>query len=257
MTLSIFSKDNSSLINDHHIHPFDQLTGDEIIRVASIVRKHDTSNNYIFNTITLKEPNKKHMVSFLGWDNSEPRVVSVEREAFVIVLEKETTKFFEGTVSLTSGLVKLWKYVPDVQAIFTLEEMLAVNNLVATDEKVRLECLELGIADMSQVFADPWSVARHNDYPGRGTRIMNALLYTRNSEEDNQYAHPLDFVVIVGKVNAFFKKKTPHSLSLILTYLFQMLTGWKSLLLNVLSQEVPNSHAPLFLGKAIISCLNL
>ncbi|GAA5805841.1 copper amine oxidase [Helicostylum pulchrum] len=186
-----------SLINDHPIHPFDQLTGDEIIRVASIVRKHNTFSNYIFNTITLKEPNKKHMLSFLGWDDSEPHVASVEREAFVIVLEKETENFFEGIVSLTSGLVKSWKYVPDVQAGFTLEEMLAVNNLVATDEKVRLECLELGIMDMSQVFSDPWSVARHNDYPGRDRRIMNALLYTRTSEEDNQYAHPLDFVVVV------------------------------------------------------------
>lgn len=200
-----------SLINDHPIHPFDQLTGDEIIRVASIVRKHNTFSNYIFNTITLKEPNKKHMLSFLGWDDSEPHVASVEREAFVIVLEKETENFFEGIVSLTSGLVKSWKYVPDVQAGFTLEEMLAVNNLVATDEKVRLECLELGIMDMSQVFSDPWSVARHNDYPGRDRRIMNALLYTRTSEEDNQYAHPLDFVVVVGKAKAFFffKKKTP------------------------------------------------
>ncbi|GAA5817813.1 hypothetical protein MFLAVUS_011370 [Mucor flavus] len=178
MTLSTFSKDNSSLINDYLIHPFDQLTGDEIIRVASIVREHDTSNNYIFNTITLKEPNKKHMVSFLDWDNSEPRVAIMED-------------------------------VPDVQAIFTLEEMLAVNNLVTTDEKVRLEGLELGITDMSQVFANPWSVARHNDYPGRGTRIMNALLYTRTSEEDNQYAHTLGFVAIVGKVgNPYYSKFT-------------------------------------------------
>lgn len=138
--------------------------------------------------------------------------------------------------------------VPDVQAIFTLEEMLAVNNLVTTDEKVRLEGLELGITDMSQVFANPWSVARHNDYPGRGTRIMNALLYTRTSEEDNQYAHTLGFVAIVGKVNAFFLKPPlplPDS-NLFVLYINR---------LEILT--IPNSHAPLFLGKAIISCLNL
>lgn len=179
-------------------HPLDQLSGDEIIEVATITRQSKPNVDFVFNTITLKEPKKDLMLSYLGWDTSKPRVTKIEREALVIALEKKTMKCYEGIVSLTARTLKTWKYIPDVQPILTMDEMFDVEQLVMKDEKVRRECLELGITDMSQVFSDPWAIARHVAHPGREKRMMQALMYMRTCEDDNQYAHPLDFVPIVG-----------------------------------------------------------
>ncbi|KAI9495289.1 copper amine oxidase [Zychaea mexicana] len=180
-----------------HFHPLDQLSGDEVVHVAQIVREAKAGMNFVFNTITLKEPPKPVMMSFLGWDASKPRVTHVEREALVIILEKVTMKVYESVVSLDTNSVKSWKYVPDVQPILTMDEMFEVEELVLKDEGVRAECAELGITDMSSVFSDPWAIARHVNYPGRSKRMMQALMYMRTCEDDNQYAHPLDFVPVI------------------------------------------------------------
>lgn len=183
-----------------YAHPLDQLSGDEVIRVGQIVRQSKPSMNLVFNTITLKEPPKPVMMSYLGWDTSKPRITHVEREALVVILERPSMKCFEAIVSLDSETVKSFKYIPDVQPILTMDDMFEVEAIVVKDEKVIAECRELGITDMSQVFNDPWAIARHVSYPGREKRLMQALMYMRTCEDDNQYAHPLDFVPIIGKL---------------------------------------------------------
>lgn len=199
------SKTNTS--THQQVHPFDQLSADEIVHVAQITRQAKPSIDFVFNTITLKEPNKAIMLSYLGWDTSKPRVTSVEREALVIALEKKTMNCFEAVVSLTHNKLKSWVHVPDVQPILTMDDMFEVEAVVLKDEKVIQECRELGITDMSCVFNDPWAIARHVSYPGRGQRLMQALMYMRTAEDDNQYAHPLDFVPIVGRLTLLF---IPH-----------------------------------------------
>ncbi|RCH78767.1 hypothetical protein CU098_002800, partial [Rhizopus stolonifer] len=179
------------------VHPLDQLSADEMMHVAAIVRQAQSDMDFVFNTITLKEPRKDVMLSYLGWDTSKPRVELVEREALVVSLEKKTMKCFEGIVSLTEGRLKTWNYIPDVQPILTMDEMFEVEELVLKSDLVREECLGLGITDMSSVFADPWAIARHVSHPGREKRMMQALMYMRTCEDDNQYAHPLDFVPII------------------------------------------------------------
>lgn len=184
-------------------HPFDQLNGEEIILAGQIVRQAKPTMDLVFNTITLKEPAKDKMLSYLGWDTSRPRINHVERECLIVALERPSMKCFEGIVSLDEERLKSWTYIPDVQPILTMDEMFEVEELVLKDEGVQAECRELGITDMSQVFNDPWAIARHVNYPGRGKRLMQALMYMRTCEEDNQYAHPLDFVPIVGKFFIF------------------------------------------------------
>ncbi|CDH57012.1 peroxisomal copper amine oxidase [Lichtheimia corymbifera JMRC:FSU:9682] len=180
-----------------YAHPLDQLTADEIVHSANIVRAAKPTMDLIFNTITLKEPSKPVMMSYLGWDKSSPRVTHVEREALVILLERPSMKCYEAIVSLDTESVKSFEHIPDVQPILTMDEMFEVEELVVKDPRVAEECRELGIHDMSQVFADPWAIARHVNYPGRAKRMMQAFLYMRTCEDDNQYAHPLDFVPII------------------------------------------------------------
>ncbi|KAH2057347.1 hypothetical protein KXX03_008193, partial [Aspergillus fumigatus] len=48
---------------------------------------------------------------------------------------------------------------------------------------------------MSQVYFDAWAIGIDERW-GRDRRLQQGLPYYRREPEDNQYAHPLDFIVI-------------------------------------------------------------
>jgi primary-amine oxidase len=179
-------------------HPLDPLTTEEVIQTATLVRQDKADTDFIFNTITLREPAKEVMLAYLGWDKETPKPESIERESFVIIIERPSGHVYEAIVSLTDNKIKTWLHMKDVQPILTLDDMAEVEALVGKDPRVAAECAELGITDMSKVYCDPWAIGKHLSIGGE-KRIMQALMYYRLSEEDNQYAHPLDFVPIIGK----------------------------------------------------------
>lgn len=185
-------------------HPLEQLSEDEVCQVASIVRGEKPDMQFVFNTITLKEPPKQLMLSFLGWSNSGAATNGVEREALVVIVEKPSMKCYEGVVSLTNKKLNDWKYIPNVQPMLTLDDMFEVEALVLKDPRVIEECRLLGITDMSTVFNDPWAIARHVKYTGAEKRLMQTFMYIRTCEDDNQYAHPLDFIPIIGMLCLIF-----------------------------------------------------
>lgn len=179
-------------------HPLDSLSTDEVIQTAKLIRESKGEDSkYVFNTITLREPPKDIMMAYLGWDKETPKPETVERESFVIIIERPSGKVYEAIVSLTDNKVKSWMHMEGVQPIITFDEMAEVEELINKDPKVAAECAELGITDMSKVYSDPWAIGRHVD--GAEKRVMQGLMYYRLSEDDNQYAHPLDFVPIIGK----------------------------------------------------------
>lgn len=137
------------------------------------------------------------MLAYFGWDKESPKPESIERESFVIIIERPSGHVYEAIVSLTHNKVQTWLHMKDVQPILTLDDMAEVEALVGKDPRVAAECVELGITDMSKVYCDPWAIGKHLSIGGE-KRIMQALMYYRLSEEDNQYAHPLDFVPIIG-----------------------------------------------------------
>ncbi len=179
-------------------HPLEQLSEDEVHQITSIVRKEKSEMNFVFNTITLKEPPKNDMLSYLGW-TTKKGTITIEREALVVIVEKPSMKCYEGIISLTHAKLKDWKHIPNVQPMLTMDDMFEVEELVLKDPRVIEECRLLGINDMSTVFNDPWAIARHLKYTGTEKRLMQAFMYIRTCEDDNQYAHPLDFIPIIGK----------------------------------------------------------
>ncbi|CAM0137855.1 peroxisomal copper amine oxidase [Umbelopsis sp. WA50703] len=177
-------------------HPLDPLSTDEVIQTATLIREsRGEDSKFIFNTITLREPNKDIMLAYLGWDKETPKPETVERESFVIIIERPSGHVYEAIVSLTENKVKSWLHMKGVQPIITFDEMAEVEELINKDPKVAAECAELGITDMSKVYCDPWAIGRHVE--GAERRVMQGLMYYRLSEDDNQYAHPLDFVPII------------------------------------------------------------
>lgn len=118
-----------------------------------------------------------------------------DRRAFAIIIERETQKIAEVIVNLTKSKVEEWKEVHNVMPTLTLEDLDVMERIARKDARVTRACKEIGITDMSKVFLDAWAIGIDERW-GFEHRLQQGLAYYRNSDFDNQYAHPLDFSVV-------------------------------------------------------------
>ncbi|KAJ2963488.1 hypothetical protein NQZ79_g1549 [Umbelopsis isabellina] len=188
-------------------HPLDPLSADEIKKAATLVRELRQGDTFIFNSISLKEPNKQAVLEYDASQNDECTVV--EREALIITIDRPSGKVHEIIVSLTDDKIKNTVYVPNVQPTLHPQEMLEAEQAMLKDESIIEECRKCGITDMSTVFADPWAVGFVEEEELKPRRLMQALVYMRTCEDDNQYAHPLDFLPLID-VNTLQVVKINH-----------------------------------------------
>lgn len=137
----------------------------------------------------MREPTKNEYAAFRS-GHGRP-----ERRAFAIVLEVGTCNVAEVVVNLTRSTVETWKEVKDVMPTLTLEDLDVMERIARKDPRVIEACRGLGIADMSKVFLDAWAIGVDERW-GFERRLQQGLAYYRSSAHDNQYAHPLDFVVV-------------------------------------------------------------
>ncbi|KAJ9293090.1 hypothetical protein DTO271G3_8034 [Paecilomyces variotii] len=172
-------------------HPLDQLSVTEIPIVAQLIRQYASPKKVKFNCITLREPLKKEYAAFRRGDGPRP-----DRRAFSIVLEQGTCNVAEVVVNLTTNSVEQWKIVKDVMPTLTLEDLDVTERVAKSDPRVIEACEAIGIMDMSRVFFDAWAIGIDERW-GFDRRLQQGLAYYRNSANDNQYAHPLDFAVVV------------------------------------------------------------
>jgi primary-amine oxidase len=169
----------------------DQLSIAEITQAAEIVRTHFKGTDVKFNAITLKDPIKAEYIAFR--DHGGPRP---DRRAFVIVFPRGSCEVNEILVSVTSGKVLDARIIHDVLPILTLEDLDVCERVARADPRVIEMCKEIGLHDMSRVFFDGWAVGADERY-GFDRRLQQGLAYWRSSKFDNQYAHPLDFTVVI------------------------------------------------------------
>ncbi|KAF9874370.1 primary-amine oxidase [Colletotrichum karsti] len=172
-------------------HPLDPLTIDEIRVASKLLRGQAKFNTLKFNCLTLREPKKGEYAAFRA--NKGPRP---DRRAFAIVLEKGTSKVAEVIANLTKLQVESWKPVAEVAPTLTLEDLDITEKIAREDPRIIELCREIGITDMSKVFFDAWAIGFDHRW-GFERRLQQGLPYYRKSELDNQYAHPLDFSVVV------------------------------------------------------------
>ena len=169
----------------------DQLSVHEVPLAASILKKYAQPKQLKFNCITLREPPKAEYRAFRNGTVPRP-----DRKAFAIVLEKGTPKVAEAIVNLSRGKIESWQEMENVMPTLTLEDLDIAERVARRDPRVIEVCREIGITDMSSVYFDAWAIGIDERW-GFDRRLQQALAYYRNSEHDNQYAHPLDFVVVV------------------------------------------------------------
>lgn len=173
------------------VHPLDQLSINEIALAAKIIRQHAQPKALKFNCITLREPLKAEYAAF-----RERRGPRPDRKAFAIVLVRDSIICAEVVVNLASGVVELWKEVAEVNPTLTLEDLDITERVCRADPRVIEACRELGITDMAKVYIDAWAVGFDERW-GHDRRLQQGIVYYRNSANDNQYAHPLDFTIVV------------------------------------------------------------
>ncbi|KAB8231707.1 peroxisomal copper amine oxidase [Aspergillus alliaceus] len=180
----------AALIRQGIPHPLDQLSIAEIPVAAALLREYASPKSLKFNCITLREPRKQEYVAFKQGKGPRP-----DRRAFSIVLDRESGKIAEAVVNLTNSKVEEWKEVNDVMPTLTLEDLDILEGIARKDSRVIEACKGIGITDMSKVYFDAWAIGFEERW-GFERRLQQGLAYYRNSEFDNQYAHPLDFSVI-------------------------------------------------------------
>lgn len=171
-------------------HPLDQLSIVEIPAAAQLVREYANPKSLKFNCITLREPKKLEYAAYRQGKAPRP-----DRRAFAIVIEHGTGQVSEVVANLTKSKVEEWKDIKDAMPTLTLEDLDIMEQISRKDPRVIKACEGLGITDMSKVFIDAWAIGIDERW-GLDRRLQQGLAYYRNSEFDNQYAHPLDFTVV-------------------------------------------------------------
>lgn len=170
----------------------DPLSADEIILSASLMREHLASGRLKFNCITLHEPSRSEYAAFRAGTLIHP-----DRRSFAIIIHK-TNEVREVVTNLTQRKVETCKTVRDVIVLQTPDEEAHAEDAARRDPRVAEACRELGITDMSKVYFDAWSIG-YDEHWGTKRRLLQAIPYYRASALDNQYAHPLDFTVLVDR----------------------------------------------------------
>ncbi|CAN9444012.1 unnamed protein product [Alternaria alternata] len=184
-------------------HPLSALSASELRNAAAIIKASwPTHTDLHFKVVTLQEPPKAEVLKYLEAEHSSKPVPSISRKAFVNYYIRNTSKFHEAVVDLTSGRVDSNILLgPFVHANGDGDEIVEIEKLVLADEKVQAEIAKLELPKGTVVISDPWIYG--SDGVGDEDRLYQCFLYLRDpmnsSEADsNHYAMPLPISPVVS-----------------------------------------------------------
>ena len=172
-------------------HPLDPLTEDEVRQAVRTVRASVASGDLRFNVIDVVEPEKKLLLAGLA-----TRILEV---TYQIPAERKAYKAKIGGQDLSNVLEVV--ELEGVQPLLTPDDCFLAEEIAKADPKVKeLLAERYGIIDLeANLCCDPWSVHCTGDeaFDTRSSRLVQTFLYRRDSEFDNQYAHPLPVLPVV------------------------------------------------------------
>ncbi|KIV76854.1 hypothetical protein PV11_08709 [Exophiala sideris] len=183
-------------------HPLCPLTSAELTTTADLVRSVWPSNiDLRFKVITLEEPAKKQMIPYLEAEHNGSSLPRIPRKAFVSYYIRNTDRFHEATVNLSSGKVESnARLGPNMHGPGDYDEILQVEKNTLEDEGVKAAIAKLGLPEGTAVTADPWIYG--SDGINDDDRLYQVFLYMRDpanpSELDsNHYAFPLPIAPVI------------------------------------------------------------
>ncbi|MGQ4807425.1 Primary amine oxidase [Candidatus Entotheonellaceae bacterium PAL068K] len=176
-------------------HPLDPLSPAEMQAAVTMVRAHDQFGDSMrFISVNVQEPAKQTVLSFKPGD-------PIERQAFIIVLDNANGKTYEVVVSLTQRAVTQFQHIPDVQPSIIADEFFECEAVVKQHPEVQEALRKRGITNTDLVTVDPWSAGNFGEAIEQHRRLSRALIWTRFEEGDNNYAHPIDGLMVLVDLN--------------------------------------------------------
>ncbi|AJY73480.1 primary-amine oxidase [Paenibacillus beijingensis] len=172
-------------------HPLEPLSKEEILAAVQILKvEKQLGDADRFVSVMLKEPKKEVVLSFDGTQ-------AFDRQAFIIILNKQDNATYEAVVSLNEQKVVSWTHVPGVQPTIMLDEQVECEEIVKKDATFLAALQRLGIDTPELVMVDLWSPGNWGTEEDANVRLARPLIFLRSDEKDNGYARPLPLVPIV------------------------------------------------------------
>ncbi len=176
-------------------HPLDSLKPEEITLAAEIVKRDmDLGASFFFEQIRLNEPDKKVVRSFLLED-------AIEREAFVVVWNRNSGELFETVISITQEKVKSSTHIPGVQAGYLPEESEQIAGIVKAHPDFVQGLKKRGIDNPDQVYVEGLAVANFARAEERHLRLSRAHCFYIENPSDNTHARPIEGLVPIIDLN--------------------------------------------------------
>lgn len=184
-------------------HPLAPLSAEEITSAASIIKASWPGKTDLhFKSITLEEPPKVEVLKYLDAEHNNKPLPSINRQAFLNYYIRNTNKFHEAVIDLTTGKVVYNTLLgPFLHANGDGEEIIAIEKAALEDEGVKAAIAKLELPEGTVVISDPWIYG--SDGIGDEERLYQCFLYLRDpnnpSEADScHYAHPIPISPIVS-----------------------------------------------------------
>jgi primary-amine oxidase len=165
-------------------HPMDALTADEITAATKILRDAGKlSDEALIVSMTLEEPPKTEV---RGWLKGE----AFSRHAFAVVLSDG--KIGEAAINLDARTLAAWNVIENRQAAITIDEILAVGDILKSDERWRAAMARRGITQFENILCFPFSTGPSLDPALAGRRLLNSSCVDRTGASNNVWGRPIE-----------------------------------------------------------------
>ena len=170
-------------------HPLDPLSADEIRRACQIARERlALGTEARFASVRLQEPPKDAVRNLRPGD-------TVERQAWIVVMDREKRSLHDGVVSLDEGTVVSWHERHGLQGPLLPDEYERVAVLLKQNGAWQRAIRRRGVDDPDLVRIDAWMIGNFGIPAQEGRRLCAALAYLREAVPDLPYARPIEGVV--------------------------------------------------------------
>jgi len=177
-------------------HPLNPLSGEELELTAQIIRRDaKISDRILFEHIALKEPAKQVVRNFKPGDD-------IQREAFAVMLDRDTQKTYEAVVLLSSGTLESTEYLPGDQPVCLAEEFEEMEKVVAQHPDFIAAIKRRGIESVDQVYVEGLFVGNFASADEKHLRLSRAHCYYVETPGDNRHVRPIEGLVPIVDLNA-------------------------------------------------------
>ena len=176
------------------LHPFDDLSAEEIQSVVKIIQDSGQYDKEIrYPVVKRMEPPKHQWLS--GPMNDY-------RHAYVAIFDFKKSMMTELDVDLTAKKIVSAKDLPGIKPPVLIEEYERARVIVRADERWQKAMRDRGITDLNDVLIDMWApglLSKEEQAPGQ--RLLRAVCYKKGKAR-NFYSRPIEGVIVTVDLSA-------------------------------------------------------